>query len=97
MYHCGCNDATVKSRCLVSNDSKKNLRTGNQHENKLPIIVYLVDSAGVFLPMQDEIFSGQRTFRSYIQKQCCNVIYGDITDCSNYGGSCVLQEELICR
>ena len=49
------NDATV-NRCLVPITGKKNLRAQEiAMENRLPII-YLVDSAGVYLPMQDEIF-----------------------------------------
>jgi 3-methylcrotonyl-CoA carboxylase beta subunit len=38
-------------------------------ENKLPII-YLVDSAGVYLPMQDEIFPDKEHFGRIFQKQC---------------------------
>ena len=50
------NDATVKAGAWFPITGKKNLRAQEiSMENKLPII-YLVDSAGVFLPMQDEIF-----------------------------------------
>jgi 3-methylcrotonyl-CoA carboxylase beta subunit len=50
------NDATVKAGAWFPITGKKNLRAQEiALENRLPII-YLVDSAGVFLPMQDEIF-----------------------------------------
>ena len=50
------NDATVKAGAWFPMTGKKNLRAQEiAMENRLPII-YLVDSAGVFLPMQDEIF-----------------------------------------
>ncbi|MEZ5054171.1 MAG: carboxyl transferase domain-containing protein [Chitinophagales bacterium] len=50
------NDATVKAGAWFPITGKKNLRAQEiALENKLPII-YLVDSAGVLLPMQDEIF-----------------------------------------
>ena len=49
------NDATVKAGAWFPITAKKNLRAQEiAIENKLPII-YLVDSAGVYLPMQDEI------------------------------------------
>ena len=58
------NDATVKAGAWFPITGKKNLRAQEiAIENNLPII-YLVDSAGVFLPMQMK-FSGQRTFWSY--------------------------------
>ncbi|HAB89110.1 MAG TPA: methylcrotonoyl-CoA carboxylase, partial [Bacteroidetes bacterium] len=50
------NDATVKAGAWFPITGKKNLRAQEiAMENHIPII-YLVDSAGVFLPMQDEIF-----------------------------------------
>ncbi len=50
------NDATVKAGAWFPITAKKNLRAQEiAMENRLPVI-YLVDSAGVFLPMQDEIF-----------------------------------------
>ena len=50
------NDATVKAGAWFPITGKKNLRAQQiALENRLPII-YLVDSAGVFLPLQDEIF-----------------------------------------
>jgi len=56
------NDATVKAGAWFPITAKKNLRAQEvAMENRLPI-VYLVDSAGVFLPMQDEIFPDKEHF-----------------------------------
>ena len=56
------NDATVKAGAWFPITGKKNLRAQEiAMENDLPII-YLVDSAGVFLPMQDEIFPDKEHF-----------------------------------
>ncbi len=56
------NDATVKAGAWFPVTGKKNLRAQEiAMENRLPII-YLVDSAGVFLPMQDEIFPDKEHF-----------------------------------
>ncbi len=56
------NDATVKAGAWFPITGKKNLRAQEiAIENNLPII-YLVDSAGVFLPMQDEIFPDKEHF-----------------------------------
>ncbi len=56
------NDATVKAGAWFPVTAKKNLRAQEiAMENRLPI-VYLVDSAGVFLPMQDEIFPDKEHF-----------------------------------
>ncbi len=56
------NDATVKAGAWFPMTAKKNLRAQEIcMENKLPII-YLVDSAGVYLPMQDEIFPDKEHF-----------------------------------
>lgn len=56
------NDATVKAGAWFPITAKKNLRAQEiSMENHLPII-YLVDSAGVFLPMQDEIFPDKEHF-----------------------------------
>ena len=55
------NDATVKAGAWFPITAKKNLRAQEiAMENRLPII-YLVDSAGVYLPMQDEIFPDKDT------------------------------------
>lgn len=56
------NDATVKAGAWFPMTGKKNLRAQEiAMENRLPII-YLVDSAGVYLPMQDEIFPDKEHF-----------------------------------
>jgi len=62
------NDATVKAGAWFPATAKKNLRAQEiSMENRIPII-YLVDSAGAFLPMQDEVFPDKenfgRTFRN---------------------------------
>jgi acetyl-CoA carboxylase carboxyltransferase component len=56
------NDATVKAGAWFPMTAKKNLRAQEiAMENRLPII-YLVDSAGVFLPLQNEIFPDKEHF-----------------------------------
>ena len=56
------NDATVKAGAWFPITAKKNLRAQEiAMENRVPI-VYLVDSAGVYLPMQDEIFPDKEHF-----------------------------------
>src|SRR5678810_523739 len=56
------NDQTVKAGAWFPITGKKNLRMQEiSMENHLPVI-YLVDSAGVFLPMQDEIFPDKENF-----------------------------------
>ncbi len=56
------NDATVKAGAWFPITGKKNLRAQEiAIENKIPL-VYLVDSAGVYLPMQDEIFPDKEHF-----------------------------------
>jgi 3-methylcrotonyl-CoA carboxylase beta subunit len=56
------NDATVKAGAWFPITAKKNLRAQEiALENRIPVI-YLVDSAGVFLPMQDEIFPDKEHF-----------------------------------
>ena len=56
------NDATVKAGAWFPITGKKNLRAQEiAMENRVPII-YLVDSAGIFLPMQDEIFADKEHF-----------------------------------
>jgi len=56
------NDATVKAGAWFPITGKKNLRAQEiAMENRIPII-YLVDSAGVYLPMQDEIFPDKEHF-----------------------------------
>ena len=72
------NDATVKAGAWFPISGKKNLRLQEiAMENRLPII-YLVDSAGVFLPMQDEIFPDKehfgRIFRNNAQMSSMGII-----------------------
>src|SRR5262249_8446739 len=56
------NDATVKAGAFFPMTAKKVLRAQRiAMENRLPLI-YLVDSAGVFLPLQDEVFPDQDDF-----------------------------------
>ena len=56
------NDATVKAGAWFPITGKKNLRAQEiAIENKLPVI-YLVDSAGVFLPLQEDIFPDKEHF-----------------------------------
>ena len=82
------NDATVKAGAWFPITAKKNLRAQEiAMENRLPI-VYLVDSAGVFLPMQDEIFPDKEHFGRQFQKQCKNVGDGHHPDCGHHGKLC---------
>ncbi|GAA4105447.1 acyl-CoA carboxylase subunit beta [Mucilaginibacter panaciglaebae] len=72
------NDATVKAGAWFPITAKKNLRAQEiALENRLPII-YLVDSAGVFLPLQDEIFPDKehfgRIFRNNAQMSSMGII-----------------------
>ena len=56
------NDSTVKAGAWFPMTAKKNLRAQEiAMENKIPII-YLVDSAGIFLPLQDQIFADKDNF-----------------------------------
>ena len=56
------NDATVKAGAWFPMTAKKNLRAQEiAMENRIPII-YLVDSAGIFLPLQDQIFADKEDF-----------------------------------
>jgi acetyl-CoA carboxylase carboxyltransferase component len=72
------NDATVKAGAWFPMTAKKNLRAQEiAIENRIPI-VYLVDSAGVFLPMQDEIFPDKehfgRVFRNNAQMSAAGIV-----------------------
>ncbi|MEO8534093.1 MAG: carboxyl transferase domain-containing protein, partial [Flavobacterium sp.] len=72
------NDATVKAGAWFPITGKKNLRAQEiAMENRLPII-YLVDSAGVYLPLQDEIFPDKehfgRIFRNNAQMSSMGII-----------------------
>lgn len=82
------NDATVKAGAWFPITAKKNLRAQEiAIENKLPII-YLVDSAGVYLPMQDEIFPDKEHFGRIFRNNATMSSMG-ITQISAIMGSCV--------
>ncbi len=82
------NDATVKAGAWFPITGKKNLRAQEiAMENRLPII-YLVDSAGVFLPMQDEIFPDKEHFGRIFRNNAQMSSMG-ITQISAVMGSCV--------
>ncbi|MDF1864483.1 MAG: acyl-CoA carboxylase subunit beta [Saprospiraceae bacterium] len=82
------NDATVKAGAWFPITGKKNLRAQEiALENKLPII-YLVDSAGVFLPMQDEIFPDKEHFGRIFRNNAVLSSKG-IPQISAIMGSCV--------
>ncbi len=82
------NDATVKAGAWFPITAKKNLRAQEiALENKIPII-YLVDSAGVFLPMQDEIFPDKEHF-GRIFRNNAKMSSAGITQISAIMGSCV--------
>ncbi|MCU0352747.1 MAG: acyl-CoA carboxylase subunit beta [Cytophagales bacterium] len=72
------NDATVKAGAWFPITAKKNLRAQEiAMENRLPI-VYLVDSAGVYLPLQDEVFPDKddfgRIFRNNAQMSATGIV-----------------------
>ncbi len=82
------NDATVKAGAWFPITAKKNLRAQEiSIENKLPII-YLVDSAGVFLPMQNEIFPDKEHFGRMFRNNAVMSSMG-ITQIAAIMGSCV--------
>ena len=82
------NDATVKAGAWFPITGKKNLRAQEiAIENKLPII-YLVDSAGVYLPLQDEIFPDKEHFGRIFRNNAVMSSLG-ITQISAIMGSCV--------
>jgi acetyl-CoA carboxylase carboxyltransferase component len=82
------NDATVKAGAWFPITAKKNLRAQEiAMENKLPII-YLVDSAGVYLPMQDEIFPDKEHFGRIFRNNAIMSSMG-ITQIAAVMGSCV--------
>lgn len=82
------NDATVKAGAWFPITAKKNLRAQEiSIENRLPII-YLVDSAGVYLPMQDEIFPDKEHFGRIFRNNAIMSSMG-ITQISAIMGSCV--------
>ncbi|MEW6470280.1 MAG: carboxyl transferase domain-containing protein [Bacteroidota bacterium] len=82
------NDATVKAGAWFPITGKKNLRAQEiAMENRLPII-YLVDSAGVYLPMQDEIFPDKEHFGRIFRNNAVMSSMG-IIQIAAIMGSCV--------
>ncbi|MEJ7558957.1 MAG: acyl-CoA carboxylase subunit beta [Pedobacter sp.] len=82
------NDATVKAGAWFPMTAKKNLRAQEiAMENRLPVI-YLVDSAGVYLPMQDEIFPDKEHFGRMFRNNAMMSSEG-IVQISAIMGSCV--------
>lgn len=82
------NDATVKAGAWFPMTGKKNLRAQEiAMENRLPII-YLVDSAGVYLPMQDEIFPDKEHFGRIFRNNALMSSMG-IVQLAAIMGSCV--------
>jgi len=82
------NDQTVKAGAWFPITGKKNLRMQEiAMENRLPII-YLVDSAGVFLPMQDEIFPDKEHFGRIFRNNARMSAMG-ITQIAAVMGACV--------
>ncbi|GIZ16349.1 methylcrotonoyl-CoA carboxylase [Capnocytophaga catalasegens] len=82
------NDASVKAGAWFPMTCKKNLRAQEiAIENRLPII-YLVDSAGVFLPLQDEVFPDKEHFGRIFRNNAQMSSLG-ITQISAVMGSCV--------
>ncbi len=82
------NDATVKAGAWFPMTAKKNLRAQEiSMENRLPI-VYLVDSAGVFLPLQNEVFPDKEHFGRIFRNNAMMSSQG-IVQVSAIMGSCV--------
>ena len=82
------NDATVKAGAWFPITGKKNLRAQEiAMENRLPII-YLVDSAGVYLPLQDEIFPDKEHFGRIFRNNAIMSSMG-IPQIAAVMGSCV--------
>lgn len=82
------NDATVKAGAWFPITGKKNLRAQEiAMENRIPII-YLVDSAGVYLPMQDEIFPDKEHFGRIFRNNAIMSSMG-IIQIAAVMGSCV--------
>jgi 3-methylcrotonyl-CoA carboxylase beta subunit len=82
------NDATVKAGAWFPMTCKKNLRAQEiSIQNRLPII-YLVDSAGVFLPLQSEIFPDKEHFGRIFRNNAVMSTLG-ITQIAAIMGPCV--------
>jgi acetyl-CoA carboxylase carboxyltransferase component len=78
------NDATVKAGAWFPITAKKNLRTRNRHGKSC--LIYLVDSAGVYLPLQDEIFPDKEHFGRIFRN---NAQMSNMVQISAIMGSCV--------
>ena len=79
------NDATVKAGAWFPITAKKNLRAQEiALENRVPIL-YLVDSAGVFLPMQDEIFPDRDHFGRIFRNNARLIGAGRAADRGHHG------------
>jgi acetyl-CoA carboxylase carboxyltransferase component len=82
------NDQTVKAGAWFPITGKKNLRMQEiAMENRLPVI-YIVDSAGVFLPMQDQIFPDKEHFGRIFRNNARMSAMG-ITQIAAVTGACV--------
>ena len=82
------NDATVKAGAFFPMTVKKTLRAQRiAMDNRLPLI-YLVDSAGVFLPLQDEVFPDEDDFGRIFRNNACLSAQG-VPQLAAIMGSCV--------
>ena len=75
-------DSTVKAGAWFPMTTKKNLRAQEiAMSNRIPII-YLVDSAGIFLPLQDQIFADKEDFGRIFRNnaRCSNLDNCDVSD-----------------
>ena len=85
------NDATVKAGAWFPMTAKKNLRAQEiAMQNRIPII-YLVDSAGIFLPLQDQIFADKEDFGRIFRNNARMSSMG-IVQIAAIMGSCVAEE-----
>ena len=88
------NDPSVKAGAWFPMTAKKNLRAQEiAMENRLPVL-YLVDSAGVYLPMQDEIFPDKEHFGRIFRNNAVMSSLG-IPQLSAIMGSCVAGGSLL--
>ena len=79
------NDATVKAGAFFPMTAKKVLRAQNiALDNRIPTL-YLVDSAGVFLPLAGGCISGYRRLRSRLPQQRCDEFAGHSADHRDHG------------
>ena len=79
------NDATVKAGAFFPMTAKKVLRAQNiALENRIPTL-YLVDSAGVFLPLQEDVFPDTDDFGRVFRNNAVMSSLGDAADYGDYG------------